>query len=101
MVQEWSSTTEFLNNLPLVQMLREEWHAKGMEDGIEKGIHKSILDALSLRFKLDEITIQTLGADLATFEHEEALKVLFSSAILSNSLEEFKDILAKELEKNV
>ncbi|MEZ4631336.1 MAG: hypothetical protein R2880_11600 [Deinococcales bacterium] len=58
MVQEWSSTSEYLDSLPFRQMMREEVLAKEREEGREEGredgtvnnLKANILSALLLRF---------------------------------------------------
>ncbi|MEZ4631797.1 MAG: hypothetical protein R2880_13995 [Deinococcales bacterium] len=91
MIQEWSSTAEFLENLPIMQLIREE-REEGREEGREETLQQTILNALILRFKPDEALKDMLGQRLALIEDLQVLNKLFEAAILSESLETFLNV---------
>ena len=109
MIERMIARDNLLLDTPYIRRWREEGFKEGLEEGheknLEKGLkkgrtegavsarHRDLLDVLMLRFDLSLPVYHDIEEGLSTITNERKLKTLLTTAVQSEDLTAFKNVM--------
>ena len=101
MIERMIAKDNFLLDTPYIRRWREEGFKDGLDEGLEKGIKKgslmtrrrTLLEVVASRFEPSLPFYQEMEEQLSTVTNEKKLKTLLTTAVQSEDLTAFKNVM--------
>ncbi|MEK8020002.1 MAG: hypothetical protein VSS75_024275 [Candidatus Parabeggiatoa sp.] len=105
MIERMIARDNLLLDTPYIRRWRDEGFKEGIEEGLEKGMkkgriegsvsahHRDLLDVLRLRFEPSLPVYYEIEEGLSTITNERKLKTLLTTAVQSEDLMAFKNVM--------
>ena len=101
MIERMTARDDLILDTPYIRKWREEGFNEGREEGRKEGRkegctdarRRSLLDVIALRFEPSISVYQAIEDDLLTITNEKKLKSLLTTAVQSEDLATFKNVM--------